>query len=211
MEIIKVIISIIISYLIGSIPFSYILCKKIKNIDIRTVGSRNAGATNAGRVLGKKWFFIITPMDAFKGFFVVFVTQYLMNKQVIIQHPLIPIAVGLFAIFGHTCSVYLHFQGGKGVAVSAGVLLALDYPVLLVGIIVFIFVALISKYISLGSILGSISVPFSIIFFNKNSNNYYLFVFGLMISFYVIYKHKENIKRLISGKEKKWGEKIKTK
>ena len=208
MEIIKIIISIIISYLIGSIPFSYIFCKKIKNIDVRTVGSKNAGATNAARVLGRKWFFIITLLDAFKGFIPVFIIQYLTKEGIIARHSLIPILTGSSAIFGHTFSPYLNFKGGKGVAVSAGVLLALDFRLLLIGIPVFVLTVLISKYISLASMLGAISIPLSIIFMHKKTGNFhYLLCFGLIISLYVIYKHKENIKSIISGTERKWSKK----
>ena len=208
MGIIKIIISIIISYFIGSIPFSYIFCKKIKNIDIRTVGSKNAGATNAARVLGRKWFFIITLLDAFKGFVTILIVQYLTKGGIIAQHSLIPILTGSSAIFGHTFSPYLNFKGGKGVAISAGVLLALDFRLLLIGIPVFILTVFISKYISLGSMLGAISIPLSIIFlYKKEDDHIYLLCFGFIIALYVIYKHIENIKSIISGRERKWNKK----
>ncbi len=215
MEIIKTIILIIISYLIGSISFSYVLCKKIKKIDIRTVGSKNIGATNAGRILGKRWFFVITIMDAFKGFFPVLYAKYLMNEQIIIQHPLIPIIVGLGAMLGHMYSIYLNFQGGKGVAVSAGIVIALNYWIVIICLFIFIIAVLISKYISLGSITASLFIPISLVFTHKiiykTEIDIYMLVFCFILCFYIIFKHRGNISRLLSGTERKWGEIIKTK
>lgn len=208
MDIIKIILLIMFSYLIGAIPFSFILCKKLKNIDIRTVGSKNVGATNAARILGKKWFFIIMLMDALKGFLIVFFTQYLINYHFIKPFSFLPILVSISVIMGHTFPIFLGFKGGKGVAVSAGVLLALDYRLLLLSLLIFILAVLISRYISLGSTLGSLFLPVSVLIFYHNNMNYYLFLFCLIISLYVIVKHKENIKRILKRTERKWGEKI---
>ena len=208
MEIIIFVVLIIATYLTGSIPVSYLLCKKIKNVDIRTVGSKNIGATNAGRVLGKQWFFIITLLDAFKGFITVFTANYLMGEEEIIMHPVVPVLIGLIAIVSHTFSIYLNFKGGKGVAVSAGVLLALDFRIMLIGLLLFILIVAISKYISLGSIIASISMPTSYLILYYDDIDFYFLGFCLVIGFYVIFKHRTNIKRLISGTERKWGEKV---
>ncbi len=208
MDIIKIILLIMFSYLIGAIPFSFILCKKLKNIDIRTVGSKNVGATNAARILGKKWFFIIMLMDAFKGFLIVFFTQYLISHHFIKPFSFLPMLISISVISGHTFPIYLKFKGGKGVAVSAGVLLALDCRLMLLPILVFILAVVISRYISLGSTLGSLLLPISVLIFYQNNMDYFLFFFCFIISLYVIVKHKENIKRIFKGTERKWGEKI---
>ncbi|MBU1078129.1 MAG: glycerol-3-phosphate 1-O-acyltransferase PlsY [Spirochaetes bacterium] len=205
---IKVISLILLSYITGSIPFSYIICKQIKGIDIRTVGSKNAGATNAGRVLGKAWFFIITILDALKGVLVILLVQYLLKQELILTIPYLPVICGVAVILGHTYSLFLKFKGGKGVAVSAGVLLMLDHRLLLISVFIFIITVAFSKYISLGSILASIILPVNVLIFYRNNMDYYFLIFCTVISAYVIYKHRENIKRLLSRTERKWGEKI---
>ncbi len=199
------IIIIIVSYFIGAIPTSYILCKVKTNTDIRTVGSKNVGATNASRILGKKWFIIITLLDAAKGFIPVYVSKMLISHTMFTA---LPIAAGLAAILGHMYPIYLKFKGGKGVAVSSGVFLAFDYRIVIVGLLIFILVLLITRYISAGSILGSLSLPISYYYFNRNNISIIFLIFTLFVMIYVIFKHRKNISRIIKREENKWGEKI---
>jgi len=205
---VRSIIFILLSYCFGAIPVSYLLCKKIKNIDPRTIGSGNVGATNAARILGKKWFFIITIIDALKGFIPVYTSLILIQYKLIYPASIMSIIVAFATIIGHIYPIYLNFKGGKGVAVSTGVFLAFDYRLVLVGFAIFMLVASITKYISAGSITASISLPISYYFFNKNNIDIVFLIFVTVISLYVIYKHRDNIKRIIQGKERKWGEKV---
>ncbi len=199
---------IVLSYLVGAIPVSFLLCKKLKNIDIRFVGSKNVGATNAARVLGKKWFFIITAIDVFKGFLPVYLSKIFLQYKMIYPATVISIIIGLVTILGHIYPIYLNFKGGKGVAVSTGIFLAFDYRLVLVGFILFVITVGITKYISAGSVTASISLPFSYYFFNRDEIDKTFLIFTIFISIYVIYKHKGNIIRIIQGRERKWGEKI---
>lgn len=205
---IRSLIFLLISYCFGAIPVSYLLCKKIKNIDPRTIGSGNVGATNAARILGKKWFFIITIIDALKGFIPVYTSLILIEYKLIYSVSIMSIIVAFATIIGHIYPVYLNFKGGKGVAVSTGVFLAFDYRLVLVGLIIFILVVSITKYISAGSVTASISLPITYYILNKNNIDTAFLGFVLIISFYVIYKHRDNIKRILQGKERKWGEKV---
>ncbi len=196
----------LIAYLIGAIPTSYIIVKLLKKVDIRYYGSKNVGATNAGRLLGKKWFFIITLLDIIKGILPIFLSMNILNIRNNSNWFLF--LVGIITVIGHTFPIYLKFKGGKGVAVSAGVFLILDYRLLLIGLSVFLIIVLATKYISAGSIIASLSLPIAeLILYNKNQN-YYLLGITVLISIYIIYKHKNNIKRLLNRNERKWGEKI---
>ncbi len=190
------IIYIILAYITGSIPTAFIITKLKTGKDLRKFGSRNVGATNASRLLGKKWFFIISILDAFKGFIVVFIGKKLPFPEYII------IISSLMVILGHSKSIFLKFQGGKSVATSAGVFLAFDYKVMLILIIFFVIILIVFKYVSLASILTAILLPILMYTFHKLTP---LFFFSLFISIFVIYKHRENIKRLIKGEELRWG------
>ncbi len=202
------IIILLISYLIGAIPTSYIIVKSLKGIDIRSVGSKNVGATNAGRVLGKKWFFIITLIDILKGALPVLITKIIYNININSSNGWFLLIVGIFTIIGHTYPVYLRFKGGKGVAVTAGIFFVIDYRLIIGGLIVFLLVVLITRYISAASISASISLPIIELILYKNNPNYYLLGITILISIYVIYKHKSNIYRLIHHQERKWGERV---
>ncbi|MDD5066049.1 MAG: glycerol-3-phosphate 1-O-acyltransferase PlsY [bacterium] len=191
------------SYVIGSIPFAYIFTKLIKNVDLSKVGSRNIGATNASRVLGKKWFFIIMVLDGVKGLIPVLISRAVFPEPA----GLMPVLTGLGCILGHSFSLFLGFKGGKGAAVSTGVLLALSYKIVIPPVILFILLVLITRYISLGSIALALALPVTVLVLEPGSTA--LFVFTLLIACYVTFKHKDNIQRLLSGTERKWGEKIK--
>lgn len=195
----------VISYLLGGIPTSYIFGKIFKKIDIRNFGSGNVGATNALRVLGVKMGVTTLILDIGKGFIAVYFSKLIMQEKGIEQIELFLIFIGMTAILGHIFSIYLGFKGGKGVATSAGVFLALIPIPFLIAFLIFFVIVAISKYVSLGSILAAITLVVGeliINFQNGFSQKGYL-IFTIIIALFIIIKHKSNIKRLIAGNENK--------
>ena len=192
------IISVVLAYLVGSIPFGYIYGKVFKKIDIRKYGSGNLGATNVLRVLGVLPGVIVLLLDVLKGFLPVLVIMILTDSN---TH--VAILVGLFAVFGHTFTVFLRFKGGKGVATAAGVCFALMPYSLLGALATFLIVVVITRYVSLGSITAVISLLASEIMSYNIEKNIYKLCFVIFIVIFIIYKHKANIIRLIKGTENK--------
>lgn len=191
---------IIAAYFIGSIPFAYIIVKLVKKIDIRTVGSGNAGATNAARVLGKWGFISVFLLDAFKGFLPVFISLQNYGQT------MITLIVAAVVVLGHTYTVFLGFKGGKGVATGAGVFLALAPVEIGIGLVVFLIVFLATKMVSAGSILASITLLIAVCVL---SSWFALKVLTAIIVFFVIFKHRSNIVRIIKGEENKFTRKKK--
>ena len=191
----------VVSYIIGSFPTGYIAVKVFKGEDIRTIGSGSTGATNVKRVLGKRGFFGVLLIDAIKGFIPVFASQYF-EKRLGISSAIgiLPIIASVAVIIGHSRSIFLKFTGGKSVATLAGVGLALDWRVAVTCYIYFAIVAYVSKYISLASVTVLAVMTFMMWFVGRPLP--YL-IFCLFATIYVIYLHRENIKRLINGTENK--------
>lgn len=189
------IILIISAYFIGAIPFAYIIVKLVKGIDIRTVGSGNAGATNVARVLGKWGFISVFFLDAMKGFVPVFVSLHFYGQTMV---TLITAAV---VVLGHTYTVFLGFKGGKGVATGAGLFLALAPIEIGIGFVVFIMVFLVTRMVSAGSIAGSVSLLISVCIM---SDWVALKVLTAVIVFFVIFKHRSNVVRIIKGEENRF-------
>jgi len=190
-------------YLLGSVPFGYIVGKLFKKVDIREFGSGNIGTTNAFRILGPPLASLVLIGDVGKGIFSVYLVKYLNMDS-----SLISAIAGLAVICGHDWSLFLGFKGGKGIATTFGVVFALNPIISVLAVTVWGIVLITSKYASLSSICALISIfIFTIIF--KQPYEYILFSAIIMIL--GIFKHKENIKRLKSGKERKIGEKIKIK
>lgn len=209
---------IVVAYLIGSIPTGY-LFGKAKGVDIRTKGSNNIGATNTARVLGKKYFLLVTFLDAIKGFIFVFLFRF--N---ILPHEwclLSPILYGIFAVLGHVFPIFLKFKGGKAVATGTGVALGYSPIICLIGILAFIIIYFSTKIVSLGSIVGASSVLLSSVFLSILKKDILLnlyetpttkiwplnlwFVIGVaIIVFIIIIKHKTNINRLVHNEEKQF-------
>ena len=199
---IKVIIFLIMAYLIGSIPTGVIIGKKFKGIDIREHGSKNTGATNAYRVLGKQYGIIVLLADAFKGWLPVFIADMagVEDWQLIL--------VGVLTIVGHTLSPFLKFKGGKGVATSLGVFLFLAPKIVLILVAVFLVVAGTTKYVSLASVSVAGLFPILVLFLQTgDKRDWSLFGFSLVIGLFVIFKHRSNIERLLKGNENKFGTK----
>lgn len=206
---------IILSYLIGSIPNSIIISKAVSGIDIRKHGSGNAGGTNVLRVLGWKYGLIVIFLDALKGAIAVVLIARLFygplpfeNVSPFDDFTLIQIIAGMSAVIGHIWTVFAGFKGGKGIATALGMLLTLITVDMLIAVGVFTLVVLISRYVSLGSIIAAISVPVTLFIrenlFHVDIPGYStLFPFILGITALVIFTHRKNLIRLLRGNENK--------
>lgn len=185
---------IVLSYIVGSIPSGLILGKAVWHTDLRRYGSGNIGATNAWRTLGKVPGLLIFAADLLKGMFGVWAGMALVGT------PMGMVAGGLMAVVGHSASVFLKFKGGKGVATGLGVLIMMMPSVSAVVFAVWLVIVLISKYVSLGSIIAAALVPVAAYILGMPAE---FIAFGLLAAVFVIYRHKSNISRLLSGTESK--------
>lgn len=191
----------IFAYLIGSIPTGYLIVKAKTNQDIRNVGSGSTGATNVKRVLGKKWFFIVMLLDAFKGAFPILVAKALSYYNIIDDKlGFIALICAIFVIIGHSKPIFLQFKGGKSVASGVGTILALDFVTGLLVALIWALITYVSKYVSLGSIIALFFAPFIMYALNKPIG-YVLYC--AIAAIYIIYLHRQNIKRLLKGEENK--------
>ena len=195
----NIILSFVFAYLIGSIPTSYLMGKIIKGIDIRDYGSGNVGATNALRVLGTKIGIITLLIDIGKGFFAVQIGKQLVSEPT----NLFLIGTGLLAIIGHIFTIFLKFKGGKGVATSTGVFIALSPLPIAIALIVFVVTVWISKYVSLGSMVAALVFFLLELMVNVRNRfaNVELLIFIFLLMVFIIVRHKTNIKRIIDGNE----------
>ncbi len=193
----KILFIVIISYLIGSFPSGYLMGKFLKGIDIRQYGSKNVGATNVFRVVGKMPGLITLLIDIIKGLIVIVIVRKIMNLPNV---QLLQILAGLSVIIGHNWTIFLGFKGGKGVATSTGVFFGLVPESLLVALLLFSAILLITRKVSLGSLIAVFVFPFVVYFFKEPRE---ILLFSSLISFIVIVKHIPNINRLIKGTENK--------
>jgi glycerol-3-phosphate acyltransferase PlsY len=206
---------IVLSYLVGSIPISIILTKLVKGVDIRNYGSGNAGGTNVSRVLGKKYGILVILLDAMKGVIaVVFISRLYLgsfpfpNTTPFDDFTLVQIIAGLAAVIGHIWTIFAGFKGGKGIATGLGVLVSIVTLDMLMALGVFAIVMYVSKYISLASISAAVSVPLIMIIrenlFGVDIQSYHtLLPFVIALALLVIYTHRANLERLMSGSENK--------
>lgn len=195
---IQILAAVFMAYLIGSIPTGYIIVKLFKGEDIRTIGSGSTGATNVKRAMGKKWFFIVLLLDAFKGALPVILAKIF--ATVFVSIGLVPVLCAIAAILGHSKSVFLGFSGGKSVASGVGTIIALNWQVGLIIAAVWAFVTYLSKYVSLGSIIALAISPVLMYLFKEPVAYVCYCALGAV---YIIYLHRENIKRLLKGEESK--------
>ena len=184
------VITALISYLFGSIPFGYLFTKILLNKDIRNVGSGNIGATNVLRTGNKLLGYLTLILDIGKA--VVPVVYIKLN------YPDLVYISALCAFLGHLFPVWLKFKGGKGVATFVGILISINFYYALVFGIVWILTFFVSKYSSLSSLLASISIPIYLLIINKGNIIFFIIMFVL-----IFYTHRENIKRLINKEETK--------
>ncbi|NLY11890.1 MAG: glycerol-3-phosphate 1-O-acyltransferase PlsY [Firmicutes bacterium] len=194
----ELVIAIIAAYLLGSIPFGLITGKIWANVDVREFGSGNIGMSNVLRTLGPIPALIVLLFDAGKGFFAVTLGRQLFTD------PTWWLVLGIVAIAGHNWSIFLGFKGGRGVATTAGVLLAISPFIALVLVGIWLLSLAISRYISLSSIIAVSALPIIFYFLDYPITYFWL---GLLISIFTIFRHRPNIQRLMAGTEYKFGEK----
>ena len=188
----------IIAYVIGSIPTGYLIVKAKTGQDIRTVGSGSTGATNVKRVLGKNYFFLVMLLDALKGALPVVLAKLFATVGVSLG--LAPVIAAIAVIIGHSKSVFLQFKGGKSVASGVGTILALNWVVGIVIALVWGVITYTTKYVSVGSIIALVVSPFVMYFLGAPIAYVAYCALGAI---YIVYLHRENIKRLINGNENK--------
>ena len=187
---------IILFYLVGSLPFALILTKLSGFGDIRNIGSGNVGATNVLRTGNKLLAIIVLALDILKGLIPYLIIYIYFNELSLLNK----IFLCHFAVIGHIYPIWLKFKGGKGVATYIGFLFGLNPYIAISFLLIWLVVAYISKYSSLGSLVGIFVAPAYFIFINFNFN---ISIFFIYLSFVIVIKHKENIKRLINKTESK--------
>ncbi|MGB4654276.1 MAG: glycerol-3-phosphate 1-O-acyltransferase PlsY [Bacteroidales bacterium] len=200
----NIVLGIILSYLIGSFSSAYWIGKWFFGINIKEEGSKNAGATNTFRLLGTGPAIIVLLIDFAKAFIAVKYIPYLFeNTSTVISNIDYQIILGFAVVMGHVFPIFSNFKGGKGVASLVGVGIALYNPIIiLIILILFVVVVAISNFISLGSITAAITLPIlTLIFQNDNLS---LIIAAFIIAVFVVFMHRNNIKRLINGNENKF-------
>jgi len=203
---IEIILFVLLAYITGAFPSAVWVGKTFYKIDVREYGSGNAGATNTFRVLGKGAGIPVLFMDIFKGWLAVNYVHFISNvtelsPELFFENQL---AFGIAAVIGHLFPVYTGFRGGKGIATLLGLLVGLNPIAAITSIVVFIIVFLISKYVSLASILSSVAFPVVVFFIlDQKDVNSSLELFSVFVPILTLITHQKNIERLIRGKETK--------
>lgn len=221
------IVGVVIAYLLGSIPSAVFIGKVFYKIDVREHGSKNSGATNTFRVLGKKPGIIVLLIDVLKGYLAVFVVGLIFKfafESLILPDivwnftlfgrefcypltneslfPVFQIALAISAVIGHIYPVFAGFRGGKGVATMLGILIALQPIAALISIVVFVIVFYFSRYVSLGSLTGALLYPI-VVRYVINPDSMIFIYFSFFVAILVFYTHRKNITRLYKGEETK--------
>lgn len=194
----QIALALLMGYLIGSVPTGFLIVKAKTGEDIRKIGSGSTGATNVKRVLGKKWFFIVMILDAIKGALPVILAALFLHAYA--KYGITPVAAAIAVLLGHSKSIFLGFTGGKSVASGVGTILALCWPVGLLTALIWGIITWVSKYVSLGSIIALAISPVLMWAF-KQPIGY--IVYAAIGALYIIWLHRENIKRLVKGEENK--------
>lgn len=192
----------LIAYLLGAIPFSILAGKLLKGIDIREYGSGNAGASNTFRILGKKAGIPVLALDVLKGYAAVSLacySAYATDSEAYIN---LQLAFGIAAVLGHVFPVYVGFRGGKGVATLLGLMIGVFPQAALLSIGVFVLTLLLSKYVSLSSILAGIVFPFGVYYLSVTVVPTML-IFSVFVPILLLATHQRNIERLFKGEENK--------
>lgn len=191
----------IIAYFIGSISFSVIFSRKFAGFDVRDKGSGNAGTTNVLRTVGKKVAALTLACDILKGVIAILVAIIASKIWTDVNIDLLKYLAGFFAILGHTFPIFFEFRGGKGVATSLGVLITLNWKIGLICLIFALILIILTRMVSLGSIMSAILYPILMIFMEDIKIE--TLVISLLITLLVIFNHRTNIKRLKNGTENK--------
>ena len=195
----------VLAYLLGSLPSAVWLGQAYYGIDVRDFGSGNAGATNTFRVLGRKAGTLVIALEIFKGLTAVTLATIWMQLGFVAESQIIlfKLVFGISAVVGHIFPIYVGFKGGKGVATLLGMVLGINPLVAGLCIAVFIIVLLITKYVSLGSILGTLTFPTMLLISDVEPNNTILIIFGFTFFIVVLFTHKKNVQRILNGTENK--------
>ncbi|AGA66339.1 putative GTP-binding protein [Brachyspira pilosicoli WesB] len=214
--IIKILISVVVSYIIGAIPFSFII-GKVNGHDVRKEGSCNPGASNVLRVCGKKAGIAAYICDIGKGMIAVIIPSFILS-DIILTHSYILIVCAVASILGHVFSIFLGFKGGKGVATSAGSMFMLA-PISLLITMIFFFIGLFAsrKTVAIGSTFGALAFPIVLSFLYFKANFLYriffnvnyiaLFPITILLAVFIIIKHIPNYKRILKGEENSFSKK----
>lgn len=197
----------VIAYAIGSINFSVLISKKIAGFDVREKGSGNAGSTNVLRAVGVKAAVITLICDILKGIVAVLIAVLLGNIVGDIDKSLLVQIAGILVVIGHTFPVFFQFKGGKGVATSLGVLLITNWKIGLICLTFALVIIIITKMVSMGSMGAAILFPVLTIFIGDSfivpATGFKYLIFSIILAVFVIFNHRENIKRIMNGTENK--------
>lgn len=191
----------ILAYLMGSIPIGVIISRKFSDIDIQSEGSRNIGATNVARLLGKKLGILTLLGDIVKGSIPVVLALWLIGTGNLKADVWISL-VALFSVIGHMYPIFLGFRGGKGIATSAGVFLVLSPLAVLVDMLIFLLALIKWRIVSLGSLCAALCMPILVALFTDSK---IFILLAVTIAALIFFRHRENIERLLRGEERRWG------
>lgn len=193
----------LLGYLLGSIPTGLLLTRLFSKVDPRTAGSQNIGATNVFRTSGKTLGILTLIGDVLKGLIPIWIAlQWGITDQWGVKADQWIALIGLSPLIGHVFSIFLGLKGGKGVATAVGVYLSISPLAVLIELFLFIAILWKWRYISLGSMICAITIPFLIAYFRSDAQAY--FIMSLIIAAIILYRHQSNISRLLQGTENKW-------
>lgn len=196
---IQAVLAVVSAYLLGSIPFGYLIVKLKLGQDVRETGSRSIGATNVLRTAGRAGGILTFLLDVAKGFVAVIIA-----KMLVPGHHWIIAFASLAAIFGHVFPLFLNFKGGKGVATGVGVFLAIFPQGVVMVLVLFVIVVVLWRYISLGSIIATSAFPFLVYFMGHSTLSSPIILATFLGAALIVTKHHENIRRLLQGTENKF-------
>lgn len=206
--ILALIIGAIIAYLLGSIPSAVWIGKSFYGIDVREKGSKNAGATNTIRVLGLLPGIFVLCIDAFKGWFAIYLSRIFGVELIGTDYMIIyQLLIGVFCVIGHALPIFAGFKGGKGVATMLGVVIGLFIKIIPLVLAVFIIVFILSHYVSLSSMSAAISFPIFYVgrcLFIGEEINIVQMIFSILVAVFILWTHRKNIKRLLNHEEPKF-------
>lgn len=191
----------VIAYFIGSISFSVILSRKFAGFDVRDKGSKNAGATNVLRTVGKKTAALTLLCDILKGVIAIVIAIIAGKIWTDVDMEILKYLAGFFAILGHTFPIFFEFRGGKGVATALGVLITLNWKIGLICLIFALIIIAFTRMVSVGSILSAVLYPILTVFMGEAS--FGAVITSIFITLLVIFNHRENLKRIKDGTENK--------
>ncbi|MDD5092661.1 MAG: glycerol-3-phosphate 1-O-acyltransferase PlsY [Candidatus Wallbacteria bacterium] len=201
-------------YLIGSIPFAYIVTMQVTGKDIRQIGSGNAGATNVYRACGMFWGVLVYILDAGKGWVAVKLTKLIITSETMtivkphltISHEVVMLTIVVWVVVGHIFPVFLGFHGGKGVATACGMFIGLHAKAMEVTMVVWLVVTAVSRFVSLGTLTGAVLFPILTKVWKGPNDTNAIFFFSILCSLIVVTTHIPNIQRIIRGEELRIGE-----